>query len=115
MAREPRLEHLHSLPATDVKVRGWRGLMRSLRDHRALLITNHNEPEAVIIPATEYAALMDAARQADARGSSELEALRRRFDERLAALEAPDAAVRLRSVMSGRTRLRRKVKAGAGR
>lgn len=115
MARESRLEDLHALPATEVKARGWRGLMRSLRDHRAILITNHNEPEAVIVPAADYAALMDIARQADARATSELDALRRRFDERLAALDAPDAAARLRRVMRGRTRLRRKVKAGAGR
>ena len=105
------LERLPHLPASDVKKRGWRGVMREVRDHRAVVVTNHEEPEAVILPAAEYARLLERL-EPDAPDASALAALRRRFDERLAALRAPDAGTRLRSIVRGETRLRGKVKAG---
>lgn len=108
------IENLPQLPATDVKKRGWRGVMRKLHEHGAVLVTNHDEPEAVIIPATEYASFLEVVDQAKSRTASELDALRLRFDERLAALRAPHAGARLRSVMRGPARLRGKVKAGTG-
>ena len=107
-----RVEVLHKVPATDVKTRGWKGVMRTLNERGVVVVTNHNEPEAVIIPAKEYAALVDAIKNAESRTRSELDVLRSRFDERLAALRAPDAGARLRSAMRGRARLGGKVKAG---
>ena len=109
-----RLEMLPELPASDVKKRGWRGVMRTLQAEGIVVITNHEEPEAVILPAREYEGLLETVRQAESRLTSELDALRLRFDERLAALRAPEAGVRLRSVMRARARLGGKVKAGAG-
>jgi hypothetical protein len=114
MASRARIEKLSRLHASDVKKRGWRGVMRTLRGQGAVLVTNHDEPEAVILTVTEYAGLVEVARQAESRMASELETLRRRFDDRLAALRAPDAGARLRSIMRGPARLRGKVKAGAG-
>ncbi len=78
------------------------------------MVTNHDEPEAVIIPADDYARLVEAVRQAESRDESELDALRRRFDDRLAVLQAPGAGDRLRAVMRRPSRLRGKVKAGTG-
>ena len=109
-----RIDDLHALPATEVKARGWRGVMRTLRDQGIVVVTNHSEPEAVIIPAKEYMSLVETLRQAESRTRSDLEALRRRFDERLAALRAPNTSTRLRAAMRGRARLHGKVKAGAG-
>ena len=109
-----RIEDLQAVPASDVKKRGWRGVMRTLRDEGIVLVTNHDEPEAVILSPKEYAGLLEIAGQADARAASELDALRVRFDARLARLRAPDAGARLRSVMRSPARLRGKVKAGAG-
>jgi prevent-host-death family protein len=109
-----RVDALHKVPASAVKTGGWRGVMRTLREQGAVVVTNHDEPEAVIIPAKEYAALVETVTRAESRTASELEALRLRFDERLAALRAPGAGARLRSIMRGRARLRGKVKAGAG-
>jgi len=113
ISRAP-IETLQQLPATDVKTRGWRGVMRKVHEQGALLVTNHNEPEAVIIPAAEYAHFLEMVDQANSRTASELDALRLRFDDRLAALRAPQAGARLRSVMRGPARLRGKVKAGTG-
>ena len=114
MPSRARIEKLSRLQASDVKKRGWRGVMRTLRGQGVVLVTNHDEPEAVILPVNEYAGLVEVARQAESRMASELETLRRRFDDRLAALRAPDAGARLRSIMRGPARLRGKVKAGAG-
>lgn len=100
------------VPASDVKRRGWRGVMRMLSVEGAVLVTNHDRPEAVILAADAYANLLDRAKQAESRVESDLAHLRRRFDERLAALRKPDAGQRLRSIMRGPARLRGKVKAG---
>ena len=40
---------------------GWRGMMRALSAEGRLLITNHNQPEAVILSTAEYARLLEAA------------------------------------------------------
>lgn len=114
MTSRAPIEKLPRLPASDVKKRGWRGVIRTLREQGVVLVTNHDEPEAVILPVNEYASLMEVAQQAESRMASELETLRRRFDDRLAALRAPDAGARLRSVMRGPARLRGKVKVGTG-
>ena len=113
LATRTPIKALPHVPASDVKKRGWRGVMRTMREQGGVLVTNHDEPEAVIVPVKEYASLLEAARHADSRMASELDALRRRFDERLAALRAPDASTRLRSAMRGPVKLRSKVKAGA--
>ena len=86
--------------------------MRTLSVEGAVLVTNHDQPEAVILSADAYATLLDRAKQAESRVESDLALLRRRFDERLAALRKPDAGPRLRSIMRGPARLRGKGKAG---
>jgi PHD/YefM family antitoxin component YafN of YafNO toxin-antitoxin module len=86
--------------------------MRTLREEGTVLITNHDQPEAVILSADEYASLLDRAQQAESRVESDLALLRRQFDERLAALRKPDAGPRLRAIMRSPARLRGKVKAG---
>ena len=103
---------LPRVPASDVKKRGWRGVMQSVRAEGALLVTNHDQPEAVILSADVYANLLERAAQAESRVESDLTQLRQRFDERLAALRAPDAGERLRSILKSPVKLRGKVKAG---
>jgi PHD/YefM family antitoxin component YafN of YafNO toxin-antitoxin module len=103
---------LSKVPASDVKRRGWRGVMRTLSVHGAVLITNHDQPEAVILAPDAYASLLAQAKQAEARIESDLALLRHQFDERLAALTKPGADQRLRSIMRSPIRLRGSVKAG---
>lgn len=103
---------LASIPASDVKRLGWRGVIETLGTARALLVTNHERPQAVIVSTEEYARLAALAADATTRTASELEQLRHRFDERLAGLRARQAGKRLRAVMKGPARLRGKVKAG---
>lgn len=49
------MEALPRVPASDVKRRGWRGVMWTLREEGAVLVTNHDRPEAVILTAAAYA------------------------------------------------------------
>ncbi|UNK50350.1 type II toxin-antitoxin system prevent-host-death family antitoxin [Lysobacter sp. S4-A87] len=107
------IEDLPRTPASDVKKLGWRGVMRAIGRTGKVVVTNHNEPEAVIIPAEEYDAMIRALHEAGAKNDSALDDLRHRFDERLASLQAADAGDRLRALMQGPARLRGKVKAGA--
>jgi len=90
----PALE-LPTAPASEVKKRGWRGMMRLARDHGAVVVTHHNEPEAVIVPMAAYTRLLEAAREKEAADAAVLEQLRRKFDEQLAVLNQPDAAERM--------------------
>jgi len=104
----------HSIAASEVKQRGWRGVMRTVRREGAVVVTNHSEPEAVILGIEQYEALRHAAHMVEARQESDLEALRRRFDERLAVLNSDDAGERLRSVLREPANLDGKVRSGSG-
>lgn len=70
--------------------------MKTVARTSKLVVTKCNEPEAVILSAQEYAAIVQALAVSGEDGL--LEALRRRFDARLAILQADDASDRLRAV-----------------
>jgi prevent-host-death family protein len=108
------LAKLPRAPASDLKRLGWRGMMNTLRAKGKLVVTNHDEPEAVIIPAADYDALMQIVEQSAAQTESALANLRQSFDERLAVLQGRSAASRLQSTIRGRAKLSGKVKAGSG-
>lgn len=107
------LAKLPRAPASDLKKLGWRGMMNALRSKGKLLITNHDEPEAVIVSPAEYDDLMQIVAQSEAATEAALAGLRRTFDERLAVLQGRSAAGRLQSTIRGHTKLRGKVKAGS--
>jgi prevent-host-death family protein len=107
------LAKLPRAPASDLKRLGWRGMMNALRSKGKLLVTNHDEPEAVIIPVAEYDDLMRLVEQSEAQTESVLANLRHSFDERLSVLQGESAATRLQSTIRGRAKLGGKVKAGS--
>jgi prevent-host-death family protein len=108
------LAKLPRTPASDVKKFGWRGMMNALRSNGTLVVTNHDEPEAVIIPVAEYDAIMQLVEQSQAQTETVLADLRRTFDERLSVLQGRSATARLKSTMRGHAKLGGKVKAGFG-
>src|SRR5271170_5888623 len=108
------LAKLPRAPASDLKKLGWRGMMNTVRRKGKILVTNHDEPEAVIIPVAEYDDLMRLVEQSEAQTESVLANLRHSFDERLSALQSESAATRLQSTIRGRAKLEGKVKAGSG-
>jgi len=79
-----------------------------------LLVTNHDEPEAVIIAVAEYDALMHLVEQSKAQTESAVAGLRQSFDERLSVLQGRSATARLQSTIRGHAKLGGKVKAGSG-
>jgi len=89
-------------------------MMNALRRKGRLLVTNHDEPEAVIIPVEEYDTLMQIVERSEAQAEAALAGLRRSFDERLAVLQDRSATARLQSTIRGRAKLGGKVKAGSG-
>jgi prevent-host-death family protein len=108
------VDKLPRTPASDLKKLGWRGMMNRLRSKGTLLVTNHGEPEAVIIPVAEYDALIRIVEQSQAQTESKLSGLRRSFDGRLAVLRNRSASSRLRSTIRGRAKLSGKVQDGSG-
>jgi prevent-host-death family protein len=107
------LAKLPRISASELRRLGWRGMMNALRSKGRLLVTNHDEPEAVIIPVAEYEDLMRPAAQSEAQAQSALANLRRSFDERLSVLQGQSAATRLRSTIRGHAKLGGKVRAGS--
>lgn len=106
------IEDLPRAPASDVKKLGWRGVMKAIDLKGKVVVTNHNEPEAVILSVDEYTTIMDALQAAASKAEPALDVLRHRFDERLASLQAENAGDRLRALMRRPARLGGKVKAG---
>lgn len=85
------LEDLPRTPASDVKKLGWRGVMDAVRREGKVVVTNHDRPEAVILPAEEYDRLLELLHAAGEKDRAMLDALRRKYDERLAWLNEPEA------------------------
>ncbi|MEJ1961581.1 MAG: type II toxin-antitoxin system prevent-host-death family antitoxin [Gammaproteobacteria bacterium] len=111
-AASAALTDLPSAPASDLKRLGWRGVMIAVREKGRLLVTNHDEPEAVIISVVEYKALTALLKQAEARTESSLADLRQSFDQRLSVLQSESAGERLRKTLRTGAKLGGKVKAG---
>ena len=111
--REAAWLHLQRKPVSDVKREGWRGIMRSVDAAGQLLMTNHEQPEAVILSMQEYRLLTDLARSAQRDNELKLESLSRAFDAELAALQQPDAADRLRGAFDAPLVLHGKAKAAS--
>ncbi|MCS3748645.1 type II toxin-antitoxin system prevent-host-death family antitoxin [Xanthomonas sp. 3793] len=111
MSRHQDLPELERAPAADIKIKGWPSLMRKVRAHGAVVITNHNHPEAVVVDAEEYRHLVrQAGASADATTRAQsLQALQARFDAHLAAVV--DGAV-LAQVIAKPARRGRKVALG---
>ena len=101
-------------PASDVKRLGWRGVMKSVGQSGKVVVTNHNQPEAVILSAAEYDLILQALQAAAAKDGDALERLRHRFDQRLASLQVDDAGERLRALMSEPAHLDGQARAGSG-
>lgn len=98
----------------------WRKVMQEVRDQRMVVVTNHNEPQAVIISAEQYRALqakVEALEQSLETLRSEAPALaelRQGFDARLAVLQQAEAGQRARALLKRPAHLQGKVKAGTG-
>jgi len=109
----PKAVQLPATTASNMKRQGWRSVMADVRREGHLLITNHNVPEAVILPPEEYDRLVSIEQKVLTQPDPELEALSLRFRQRMRALLEPGANEKLGRLMSGPMTLDGKVIAGA--
>jgi PHD/YefM family antitoxin component YafN of YafNO toxin-antitoxin module len=86
--------------------------MRSVDSTGRLLMTNHDQPEAVILSLQEYRLLTEQAARAQGDSQDKLDSLSRAFDGELAVLQQPDAGERLRSAFDAPLGLNGEVVAG---
>jgi len=107
---QPASTRLPVLSASDMKRQGWRGVLSSMRREGHLVITNHNIPEAVILPPEQYDRLIRLATVVTP--DPRLEALRLQFQERLRALDSEEAEQKLSTLMSQPMKLDGTVLAG---
>lgn len=106
------VDSLPRTPASDVKKLGWRGVMRNVARDGRVLVTNHAQPEAVILSVAEYQAMLAALRSKAERDQQALEKLRQEFDERLACLNAPDSGEKIDALFAQPLKLHGKVFTG---
>lgn len=111
-ATETGLEHLQRKPVSDVKREGWRGVMKGVGAAGTLLMTNHDQPEAVILSLQEFRRLSELAESALRDQERKLQALSQAFDADLAVLKQADAGSRLRLAFGAPLVLKGKVIAG---
>ena len=106
------LGQLQRKPVSDVKREGWRGIKRSVEAAGTLLMTSHDQPEAVILSLAEYRQLTEMAALSQREQQDKLDRLSRAFDAELAVLQRPDAGKRLRTAFAAPVALKGKVVAG---
>jgi len=107
------LETLDDLPhtsASDLKKLGWRSVAQQVRQAGTVVVTNHRQYDAVILSIEAYTAIQQALARASEQAQPALDALRARFDARMAGLHATDAASRLHALMDAPARLHGEVK-----
>jgi len=82
------LQQLEKTPASDVKAKGWPELMRKVTKLGAVVVTNHNHPQAVVVSAEEYQRLVTQAASASeaTQRAQSLKQLQTEFDAHLAVL-----------------------------
>ena len=99
------LESLPRTPASDLKKLGWRGVMKTVARNGKTVVTNHDEPEAVML------ALL---REAAQRDEAILDNLRQDYSERLKVLQSPEARATLCNLLRKPLKLEGQVIAGDG-
>jgi len=95
------LTDLEKIPSSEFKTPGWRSVLDRLTHSTfgALAITSHRRLQGVLLTTEEYSRLVALASRQAPQDADVLSALQREFDDRLASLEAPDAAERMRKAV----------------
>lgn len=108
------IEKLPTTTASDVKNQGWRAVTKRAHSQGIIAVTSHGEVDVVVLSRDMYVSIMGQLRKHQNSKAAELDALRKRFGERLASLRSGDAGDRLRAAMARPAALGGSVKAGNG-
>jgi prevent-host-death family protein len=105
-------EELPTRPASQVKNR-WGDVVRQVRESGSIAVTNHSAVEMVLIDTATYRRMAETMRALEEKEQSVLDGLDQSFRDRLAVLQAPDAAQRVAGLFAARGQSRQRPKAGA--
>jgi prevent-host-death family protein len=111
LASMPLLDDLPRHNASSVKNK-WREVVREVRETGSVAITNHSTVEMVLVDAATYQQLAASAEALKAREQSVLDQLNTQFNQRLAGLQAPDAADKLDAMFERQGKLVQRPRAG---
>ena len=111
LASMPLLDDLPRHSASSVKNK-WREVVREVRETGSVAITNHSTVEMVLVDAATYQQLAASAEALKAREQSVLDQLNTQFNQRLAGLQAPDAADKLDALFKRQGKLVQRPRAG---
>ena len=97
----PSLQEFETVTATDIKKDGWKRVVARLKNStgKAMTVTNHREPEVVLMTVDQYQALVAMAAAGGSYDEGVLDALRQDFDKRLNLLRSADVAERAHQIM----------------
>ena len=99
------LDELPQQNSTQVKNK-WGEVLRQVQQEGSVAITSHSTIEVVMIAASTYREMFDLFTELKARErKAKLDDLERRFDERLAVLQQPEARGRLDAMLAGHGKL----------
>ncbi len=107
----PLLDDLPRQAASSVKNK-WSELTRLVRQRGSVAITNHSQVEMVVIDVDAYEKLTAEIQALKAREQAALDELGARFEQRLAALQAPQAHAAVAGLLQKKGRATRRPKAG---
>jgi PHD/YefM family antitoxin component YafN of YafNO toxin-antitoxin module len=91
--------NLYSRNSTQVKTH-WRDIKADINKGHPVVILNHKQPEAVILSPEVYQSMLGELEASRKRGLNDLEELSRRFDAKLAGLNASDSVEKINSLFS---------------
>lgn len=90
----------------------WGEVVRLVRQKGSVAISSHSTVEMVLLDASTYRTLRSEIQALEAREQSRLGELARRFDARLASLQAVDAATNAEKLFEARGKFNQRPKAG---
>lgn len=90
---------LSSRKSTEVKTH-WRDIKTDISKGQPIVIFNHKQPEAVILSPEAYQSMIGELEVSRKRRSNALEELSRRFDAKLASLNASDSVEKINSLFT---------------
>ena len=111
MIATPSTELAHK-PSSELENESWKSLAREISQHGAIVVTDHDQPVAVMLSVEVYEALARLARREQARVAQKIAELNARVDQRIALLNTPDARRALDAFMDEPVVLNGEVRAG---
>lgn len=99
--QDTTLAEFETVTSTDIKKSGWKRVVTRLKSAPggAMAVTNHREPEVILMTYEQYQSLLSQAGKGGSRNEDVLDSLRQDFDRRMAALQSSDFGERAMSVM----------------